>query len=100
MVCFQTKKIPIWVNLEGLRLENVDIFLAILNILRKFGKFYDNLVHFFRFWYHVPTKIWQPWDAAITFSKQTIKKSVCGSPGMMRVEKVGGLVCRTSAGWA
>jgi hypothetical protein len=25
---------------------------------------------------------------------------VCGSPGMMRVEKVGGLVCRTSAGWA
>jgi hypothetical protein len=40
--------------------------MAIWNILWKFGIFYDHLVHFvhfgafFRFWYHVPIKIWQP----------------------------------------
>jgi hypothetical protein len=55
--------------LEGLRLENVDI-----PILWPFGIFYRHLgcfmtiryicvplVHIFRFWYHVPRKIWQPW---------------------------------------
>jgi hypothetical protein len=56
--------------------------MAIWNILRIFGTFYDHLVHFvfiwyilysfwcilysfgtfFRFWYHVPRKIWQPWS--------------------------------------
>jgi hypothetical protein len=42
-------------------------FLAIWNILRTLEIIYDNffifcvyLVHFFRFWYHAPRKIWQP----------------------------------------
>jgi hypothetical protein len=41
--------------------------MAIWNILRTFGIFYDRLVQlrsfgtFFRFWYHAPRKIWQPW---------------------------------------
>jgi hypothetical protein len=52
----------------------MDIFMAIWNILRKLGIFYDHLVHFvfiwyilcsfgtfFRFWYRGPIKIWQPW---------------------------------------
>jgi hypothetical protein len=48
--------------LEGLRCENVDIFygylgyfMTIWNILCSFGTF-------FRFWYRVPRKIWQPWS--------------------------------------
>jgi hypothetical protein len=36
-------------------------FMAIWNILHTFGIFYEHLVHFFRFWYLVPRKIWQPW---------------------------------------
>jgi hypothetical protein len=54
--------------LEGLRLENVHIFyghlehlMDICDILWLFGTFCVHLVHFFRFWYHVPRKIWQPW---------------------------------------
>jgi hypothetical protein len=42
-------------------------FMAIGNIWQTFGIFYDHLLHFvstwyifFRFWYHVPRKIWQP----------------------------------------
>jgi hypothetical protein len=53
--------ILIWVILEGLRLENVEIFsgqlehfMIIWYILCSFGTF-------LRFWYHVPRKIWQPW---------------------------------------
>jgi hypothetical protein len=42
-------------------------FMAIWNILRPFGKFYEHMAlfeliwyNFFRLWYHVPRKIWQP----------------------------------------
>jgi hypothetical protein len=36
-------------------------FIAMLNILWTSGISNDTfLVHFLRFWYHVPTKIWQP----------------------------------------
>jgi hypothetical protein len=46
--------------------------MAISNILRTFGIFYDHLVHtymtiwyvVFQFWYHGPRKIWQPWFRA------------------------------------
>jgi hypothetical protein len=48
-------------------LKNVYIFMAIWNILteigdilRPFGTFRIHLVHFFRSWYYVPRKIWQP----------------------------------------
>jgi hypothetical protein len=41
--------------------------VAVWNILQRFGVFYDCLGHFvfignniFRYWYHVPLKIWQP----------------------------------------
>jgi hypothetical protein len=53
--------------LEGLRLENVDIFYGHLesftntwDILWPFGTFCVHLVHFLVFWYHVPRIIWQP----------------------------------------
>jgi hypothetical protein len=42
------------------RLETVDITYY---FLWTFGIFYDHLVHFFGFWYHVPRKIWQPWPS-------------------------------------
>jgi hypothetical protein len=38
-----------------------NIFTDIRNILRLFGTLCVHLVHFFRFWYYVPRKIWQPW---------------------------------------
>jgi hypothetical protein len=54
--------------LECLRLENVDIyFMVICNISQTLEIFYDHMLHFvfiwyiFRFWYHVPRKLWQPW---------------------------------------
>jgi hypothetical protein len=34
--------------------------MTIWNILWMFGIFYDHWMQFFRFWYHVPRKIWQP----------------------------------------
>jgi hypothetical protein len=54
--------------LEGLRWENVDIgilglleyFMEIWDVLLPIGTFCVHLVHFFRFWYDVPRKIWQP----------------------------------------
>jgi hypothetical protein len=66
--------------LVGLRLENVDVFYGhseyfrdIWNILGTFGIFYYHLVQFvfdwyifFRFWYHVPRKIWQPLRACLS----------------------------------
>jgi hypothetical protein len=35
--------------------------MDIWDILLPFGTFCVHLVHFFRFWYHLPRKIWQPW---------------------------------------
>jgi hypothetical protein len=63
-------KIPIWLNLGGSCNWRCwyRYFMAIWNILRTFGIFYDHLVHlcsfgkFLRFWYHVTRKIWQPWS--------------------------------------
>jgi hypothetical protein len=46
MVSFQTKNPNLGKFLEGLRLENVDIFAAVWNILPTAGIFYDHLVHF------------------------------------------------------
>jgi hypothetical protein len=51
MVCFQTKNPDLGNFLEGFRLENITIFLAIWNILRTFGIFYDHLVHFVFIWH-------------------------------------------------
>jgi hypothetical protein len=79
---FTNQKSQFGYILMGLRLETVDIYdMATWNILQTFGIFYDHLVHFvfiwyifpvwvhfsglgtfFRFWYHVPRKIWQPWS--------------------------------------
>jgi hypothetical protein len=67
MVYFQNQKYQFGYILEGLRLENVNIFygnleyfIDIWDILRPFGIFCVHLVHLFRFWYHVPGRIWQP----------------------------------------
>jgi hypothetical protein len=57
-------KIPIWVNLEGLAMEDVCNFRAILSILKPNGIFYGHLVHclviFHRFGILFREKIWQP----------------------------------------
>jgi hypothetical protein len=46
-------KIPIWVNFGGLYVDwkRLIYFMAICNILRTFGKFYDHLVNFLLIWY-------------------------------------------------
>jgi hypothetical protein len=50
---------PVWNILQTLG----DILpLTIWYIFCSFGTFCVHLVHFFRFWYHVPRKIWQPWS--------------------------------------
>jgi hypothetical protein len=53
--------------LEGFRLENVDKVYAhreyltgLWDFLRPLLTFCVHLVHFSRFWYHAPIKIWQP----------------------------------------
>jgi hypothetical protein len=46
--------------LEGLRLENVGIFLGDLEYTTTKG----NFVHFPLFWYIVSRKNWQPWFTA------------------------------------
>jgi hypothetical protein len=58
MVCFQTQN-P---NLGKIfRVSDWKMYIY----LRPFGIFKDHLAHcvfiFFRFWYHAPRKIWQPW---------------------------------------
>jgi hypothetical protein len=68
MACIQTKNPNLgkfWRVLH--RLENVYIFNGHLEDFWRSEIFYDHLVHFvfiwyifFRDWYHVPRKIWQP----------------------------------------
>jgi hypothetical protein len=66
MVSFQTKNPNLGTILRALDGKTLIYFRAIWNILRIFGIFYAHLVHFvfmwyiFRFWYHVPRKVWQP----------------------------------------
>jgi hypothetical protein len=67
IVCFQTKNPNLGKFWRALEWKMSIYFMAIWNMLRTFGKCYDHLVHFVlicyifsRFWYHVPTKIWQP----------------------------------------
>jgi hypothetical protein len=87
MVCFQTK-IPIWVNFgEGLTLENVGIHMYIcyghlvglfygdLGCLGPFGTLCVHLKHLFRFWYHVPRTIWQPWAKRHSANHESTKES-------------------------
>jgi hypothetical protein len=69
MVCFQTKNPNLGKSWRALDWKMSIYFIAIWNILWRFGIFYDHLVctfcihlvHFFRFCYHVPRRIWQPW---------------------------------------
>jgi hypothetical protein len=77
---FSNQKIPIWVNFEGLRWENVYIFngnleyftyrhlgyfMAFSYILCLFGTF-------FRFLVSCTMKIWQPWSADFAISSHYI----------------------------
>jgi hypothetical protein len=50
-------------------MQNVYIFndIVIRIILRTFGTFCVDVVHFFRFWYRMPRKIWQPFVSAHLF---------------------------------
>jgi hypothetical protein len=68
MVCFQTKNPNLGKFWRSLDWKNVDIFYGNLEYftdiwynLQPFGMVCGHLVHtFFRFWHHVPRKIWQP----------------------------------------
>jgi hypothetical protein len=61
MVYFQTNVGKFWRALDRKKMK---LLMAVWNILRTFELFYDHLVHFFRFGYHGPRKIWQPCIAA------------------------------------
>jgi hypothetical protein len=74
MVYSQTKNPNLGKFYRALHWKMLMDFMAICNILRKLGYFMTSwyilwpigtfcvhLVHFFRFWYHVSRKIWQPW---------------------------------------
>jgi hypothetical protein len=61
-------KIPIWVILEGLAMEDVGTFyghlvyfVVIWYILLPFGKFYGYLLTFSSLVFFYQEKIWQPW---------------------------------------
>jgi hypothetical protein len=67
MVSFQTKNPNLgkfWKALDWKMLKYFraiwNIFTDIWDILWPFGTFCVHLVHFSRFWYYVPRKIWQP----------------------------------------
>jgi hypothetical protein len=68
MVSFQTKNPNLGSFWRSLDWKMLIHFMAIWCTLQTIGIFYDHLVHFmfiwyfFRFWYHVPRKIWQPWS--------------------------------------
>jgi hypothetical protein len=71
MVYFQTKY-PNWGVLDWTMLiyifDHLEYFKDIWDILWPFGTFCVDLVHFFRFWYHVPRQIWQPcWKVEQSF---------------------------------
>jgi hypothetical protein len=58
MVCFQTKN-PNLGKFLGPKVDGKMLiyFMAIWNILRTFGKFYDHLVHFLLIWYIFPALV-------------------------------------------
>jgi hypothetical protein len=72
--------------------------MAIWNILRTFGIFYDHMVHFlfiwyilFRFWYQVPRKIWQPWSPPATEETGAMGREIESRHGIeeqLLVEKI------------
>jgi hypothetical protein len=39
----------------------LEYFMDVWDILWPFGTFCVHFVHFLKFWYHAPRKIWQPW---------------------------------------
>jgi hypothetical protein len=43
---FSKPKIPIWVNFEGIAMEDVCNFMSVLSILMPNGTFYAHSVHF------------------------------------------------------
>jgi hypothetical protein len=51
MVCFQTKNPNLGKFWRALDWKKLIYFLAIWDILWRFGKFYDHLVHFVFIWY-------------------------------------------------
>jgi hypothetical protein len=53
---------------------HLEYFMEIWDILRQFCTFCIHLVHFFRVWYHVPRKIWQP---CIRFAALIGRKDWC-----------------------
>jgi hypothetical protein len=68
MVCFQTKntnwgkfwRALDWKMFTYIFYGHLEYFTDIGDIVWLFGTFCVYLVHFFRFWFHVPRKIWQP----------------------------------------
>jgi hypothetical protein len=72
MVYFQTKNPYLSTFLRALhRLDNVDIFFAIWNILRTIGKFYDHLVHFVLIRYIFPVLVSRTKKNLATLNKRS-----------------------------
>jgi hypothetical protein len=60
MVYFQTENPDLGKFRRALDWEMFMDFMYIWNILWTFGTFCIHLVHFVRFWCHLPKRIWQP----------------------------------------
>jgi hypothetical protein len=57
MVCFQTKNPYLGKFWRALDWKMLRSFMAIWNILRTYGKFYDHLVHNVLIWYIFPASV-------------------------------------------
>jgi hypothetical protein len=85
MVSFQTKNANLGKFWRALDWKMLIYIMAIWNILQTFGVFYDHLVHFFLFWYHVPRKIWQSWLKLTTFLAEPILRSRVTTPFEVKI---------------
>jgi hypothetical protein len=86
--------------LEGLAMEDVSIFWAIMSILRPNGIFYGHLVHFVVIWYILrslgifftfldvlPRKIWQPCSQKCFILLLSMKKTLMFFGGATKLSR-------------
>jgi hypothetical protein len=57
-------------------MDILEHFTGIWNIYDSLGTFCARLVHFFRFWYHVPRKLWQPCRVRILRNLITLERKL------------------------
>jgi hypothetical protein len=84
---FSYQKYQFGYTLEGIEMENVDIFWRALEWkmlvhYKAIWKFCGHLEYFSPFWYISPRNIWQPWSQNL-FAKKLFICSHLGSHSMM-----------------